>query len=112
MHEIKNELCPKVMLDLFKKITHPYNLRNGLICGSYKIKTVCYGTETITCFLFSDDFRGIRIKKIPKKINNQKTPKHDLKFQYVPSRPNKKRRLKSKKLNKLTSIAPEIIRKL
>ena len=23
-------------------------LRNGLICGSYKIKTVCYGTENIT----------------------------------------------------------------
>ena len=36
------------MLDLFKEVTHPYNLRNGLICGSYKIKTVRYGTETIT----------------------------------------------------------------
>ena len=36
------------MLDLFKEVTHPYNLRNGLICGSCKIKTVRYGTETIT----------------------------------------------------------------
>ena len=36
------------MLDLFKEVTHPYNLRNGLICGSYKIKTVRFGTETIT----------------------------------------------------------------
>ena len=35
------------MLDLFKEVTHPYNLRNGLICGSYKIKTIRYGTETI-----------------------------------------------------------------
>ena len=48
MHKVKNELCPKVMLDLFKEVTHPYNLRNGLICGSYEIKAVRYGTETIT----------------------------------------------------------------
>ena len=48
MYKIKNELCPKIMLDLFKEVTHPYNLRNGLICGSYKIKTVRFGTETIT----------------------------------------------------------------
>ena len=44
MYKIKNELCPKIMLDLFKEVTHPYNLRNGLIWGSYKIKTVRYGT--------------------------------------------------------------------
>ena len=36
------------MLDLFKVVTHPHNLRNGLTCGSYKIKTAHYGTETIT----------------------------------------------------------------
>ena len=47
MYEVKNELCPKILLDLFKEVTHPYNLRSGLICGPYKIKTVCYGTETI-----------------------------------------------------------------
>ena len=43
------------MLDLFKEVTHPYNLRNGLICGSYKIKTVRYGTETITYLPWSKD---------------------------------------------------------
>ena len=48
MYKIKNELCPKIMLDLFKEVAHSYNLRNGLICGSYKIKIVRYGTETIT----------------------------------------------------------------
>ena len=48
MYKVKNELRPKIMLDLFKEVTHLYNLRNGLICGSYKIKTVRYGTETIT----------------------------------------------------------------
>ena len=48
MYKVKNELCPKIMLDLFKEVTHSYNLRNSLICGSYKIKTVRYGTETIT----------------------------------------------------------------
>ena len=36
------------MLEIFKEVTHPYNLINGLICGSYKIKTVRCGTETIT----------------------------------------------------------------
>ena len=39
MYKIKNELCPKIVLDLFKEVTHQYSLRNGLICGSYKIKT-------------------------------------------------------------------------
>ena len=48
MYKVKNKLGPKIMLDLFKEVTHSYNLRNGLICGSYKIKTVRYGTETIT----------------------------------------------------------------
>ena len=36
------------MLDLFKEVTHPYNLRNFLICGSYKIKSVRYSRETIS----------------------------------------------------------------
>ena len=48
MYKVKNELCPKVILDLSKELAHPYNLRNGLIYGSYKIKSVRYGTETIT----------------------------------------------------------------
>ena len=48
MYKVKNELCPKIMLDLFKEITHSYNLRNSLICGSYKIKTVRFSTETLT----------------------------------------------------------------
>ena len=48
MNKVKNELCPKIMLDLFKEVTHSYNLRNGLICALYKIKTVRYSTETIT----------------------------------------------------------------
>ena len=30
MYKFKNELCPKIMLGLFKKVTYPYNLRNGL----------------------------------------------------------------------------------
>ena len=47
MYKVKNELCTKIMLNLFKEVTHPYDLRNGLICGSYKIKTVRYGTETV-----------------------------------------------------------------
>ena len=36
------------MLDFFKEVTHTYNLRHSLICGSYKIKIVRYGTENIT----------------------------------------------------------------
>ena len=45
---VKNELSQKIMLYLFKKVTHSCKLRNGLICGSCEIKTVRYGTETIT----------------------------------------------------------------
>ena len=26
------------MLELFKEVTHPYNLENSSICGSYKIE--------------------------------------------------------------------------
>ena len=48
MYKVKNELCPKIILDLSKELAHPYNLRNGLIYASYKIKSVRYGTETIT----------------------------------------------------------------
>ena len=48
MYIVENELCPKILLDLFKEVTHPFNLRNGLICGSYKIKTVLHDSETIT----------------------------------------------------------------
>ena len=36
------------MLDFFKEVTHPYNLRNSLICGPNKIKIERYCTETIT----------------------------------------------------------------
>ena len=48
MFKVKNELCPQIMLGLFKEVMHPYNFRNGLICGSYKTKTVRYVTDTIT----------------------------------------------------------------
>ena len=34
MCKVKNELHPKIMLDLFKEVTHPYNFRNSLKCGS------------------------------------------------------------------------------
>ena len=29
MYKVKNELCPKIMLDLFNEVTNSYNLRNG-----------------------------------------------------------------------------------
>ena len=48
MYNVINKLSLKVMLDLFQEVTHQYNLGNGLICCSYKIKTVRHGTETIT----------------------------------------------------------------
>ena len=48
MFKVKNKLCSEIKLDLFKEVKHSYNLRNHLICGSYKIKTVRYGTQTIT----------------------------------------------------------------
>ena len=29
MYKVKNELCPKIMPDLFKEVAHPYDLRNS-----------------------------------------------------------------------------------
>ena len=46
IYKVKIELCSKTMLDLFNeitKVTHSCNVRNSLICGSYKIKIVRYG---------------------------------------------------------------------
>ena len=40
----------KVMLDLFRKDAHPYNLRSSLINGSHKTKTSRKGAEIITFF--------------------------------------------------------------
>ena len=40
IYEVKNELCPKIILDLFKEVTYPYKLRNSLKCSIYKINTV------------------------------------------------------------------------
>ena len=74
MCKVENGLCPKIMLDLFKEVTHSYNLRNSLICGSYKIKIVRYGTETITYLgpkiwsIIPDEKRICIIRNIPSKI--------------------------------------------
>ena len=67
MDKVKNELCPKIMLDLFKEPTHSYNLRNSLICGSCKIKTVRYGTETIPT-LAPNTYLGLNYSKRNKRI--------------------------------------------
>ena len=61
------------MLDLFKEVTHPYNLRNFLIYGSYKIETVRYSTETITYLgpkiwsIIPDEIRFCIIRNFPSK---------------------------------------------
>ena len=47
MCEVKNELCPKNMLNLFQEVTQSYNIGKSLIFGSYQIKTARYGTKTI-----------------------------------------------------------------
>ena len=39
---------PKNCVRLIERSNSPNNLRNGLISGSHKIRTVHYGTETIT----------------------------------------------------------------
>ena len=42
MYKVKNELGLKIMVDLFKEVTHPHNFRRGLIASFYKIETTCY----------------------------------------------------------------------
>ena len=55
--QVKNNLSPNIMNRIFSGKLHTYNLRNNTYFKSLKIKTVKYGTETIS-------FRGPKFWKL------------------------------------------------
>ena len=67
MFKVKNQLSPKFMTKLFVQSNNPYNLRSNPGFITENIKTVTYGSETLS-------YRGPQLwNQIPPGINNSKT---------------------------------------
>ena len=64
MFKIKNNFSPPIMNTIFPLNENPFNLRNNNLLKPRKIRTVHYGTETVT-------FRGPEIwAQVPDNIKN------------------------------------------
>ena len=62
IYKVKNNLSPNIMNRIFSEKVHTYNLRNNTHLKSWNVKTVKYGTETIS-------FRGPKLwKNVPQCI--------------------------------------------
>jgi hypothetical protein len=48
MYKVKNGDSPKIMQNIFQKIPNHYNLRNNRIWTTHNVRTVYYGTETLS----------------------------------------------------------------
>ena len=48
MYRVKHRIAPKIMCELFNEANVPYNLRKDVHFRSYNVKTVLYGTETLS----------------------------------------------------------------
>ena len=76
MYKVKNNICPKRVRDIFQQHVVSYNLRNEKAWESGNLRTVMYGTETVT-------YRGPEIwKHVPqaiKEVTNQANFKTQIK---------------------------------
>ena len=48
MYRVKHRIAPKIICELFNEANVPYNLRRDVSFRSYNVKTVLYGTETLS----------------------------------------------------------------
>ena len=48
MYRVKHRIAPKIICKLFNEANVPYNLRQDVRFRSYNVKTVLYGTETLS----------------------------------------------------------------
>ena len=48
MYRVKHRIAPKIMCELFNEANVPYNLHRDVSFRSYNLKTVLYGTETLS----------------------------------------------------------------
>ena len=48
MYRVKHRIAPKIICELFNEANVPYNLRQDVSFRSYNVKTVLFGTETLS----------------------------------------------------------------
>ena len=48
MYRVKHRIAPKIICELFNEANVPYNLRQDVSFRTYNVKTVLYGTETLS----------------------------------------------------------------
>ena len=48
MYKVKDRIAPKIIHELFNEANVPYDLRQDVSFSSYNVKTVLYGTETLS----------------------------------------------------------------
>ena len=48
MYRVKHRIAPKIICELLNEANVPYNLRQDVSFRSYNVKTVLYGTETLS----------------------------------------------------------------
>ena len=48
IHRVKHRIAPKIMCELFNEAKVPYDLRQDVSFRSYNVKTVLYGTESLS----------------------------------------------------------------
>ena len=48
MYRVKHRIAPKIICELFNEANVPYKLRQDVSFRSYNVKTVLYGTETLS----------------------------------------------------------------
>ena len=57
MYKVKNGISPKMMNNVFNEVPNTYSLRNNRIWSTHNVRTVNYGTETLS-------FRGPKMWEI------------------------------------------------
>ena len=63
MYRVKHRIVPKIMWKLFNEANVPYDLRQDIGFRSYNVKTVLYGTETLS-------YLGPKIWDFTKRLKN------------------------------------------
>ena len=48
MYKVKNNISPNFLKEIFPDTSNPYTLRNQPAFNTYNVRTVAYGTETLS----------------------------------------------------------------
>ena len=80
MYQVKNNLCPILVRDIFNSNIHSYNLRNKKFWEVSNVRTVTYGTETVR-------YRGPKIWDITPNDIKVSTSLAEFKSKFKPWKP-------------------------